>query len=108
MTKTHVCIHTDVCVRMPLKDTCTHSCMRAYTHMQDGICSCMAHAHLSLYNAYHTDMLRLYVHVVLRMCACVRACVSRYTYTEAHVHTESNVSYVDDICIITEMCAIHT
>jgi hypothetical protein len=63
---------------------------------------------ISLYNAYHTDMLRLYVHVVLRMCACVRACVSRYTYTEAHVHTESNVSYVDDICINTERCAIHT
>ena len=52
MTKTHVCIHTDMCVRMPLKDTCTHSCMRAYTHMHDGICSCMAHAHLSLSNAY--------------------------------------------------------
>jgi hypothetical protein len=31
MTKTHVCIHTDMCVRMPLKDTCTHSCMHTYT-----------------------------------------------------------------------------
>ena len=41
MTKTHVCIHTDVCVRMPLKDTCTHSCMRAYTHMQDGMTALM-------------------------------------------------------------------
>ena len=34
MMKTHVCIHTDVCVRMPLKDTCTHSCMHnQYTHV---------------------------------------------------------------------------
>ena len=30
-----------MCVRMPLKDTCTHSCMRAYTHMQDGMTALM-------------------------------------------------------------------
>ena len=41
MTKTHVCIHADMCGRMPLKDTCTHSCMRAYTHMQDGMTALM-------------------------------------------------------------------
>ncbi len=33
MMKTHVCIHTDMCVRMPLKDTCTHSCMHTHTHV---------------------------------------------------------------------------
>ena len=48
---------------------------------------------ISLYNAYHTDMLRLYVHVmyvhVIQRCVCVcmSPCVCRYTHTQRHSDT---------------------
>jgi hypothetical protein len=48
-----------------------------YLHVQRGcvhVCKRVAHTYLSLYNAYHTDMLQYY------------ACVCRYTHTEAFWH----------------------
>ena len=50
-----------------------------YVHVQHAcvhVCKRVAHTYLSLYNAYHTDMLQYYV--------CV--CVCRYTHTEAFWH----------------------
>ena len=54
--------------------TCMYSVAeRACVH----ICKCGVHVYLSIYNAYHTDMLHLYViHVIgVCVCACVSVCV---------------------------------
>ena len=81
----------------------THACVRTHTCMTGFVVAWRMR--ISLYNAYHTDMLRLYVHVI-QPCVCVymSPCVCRYTHTQRHsdtAHAESNVSYVDDICINT-------
>ncbi len=60
-----------------------------YVHVQRAcvyVCKRVAHTYLSLYNAYHTDISRLYVIHVIRLSLSLFLSLCRYTHTQAFWH----------------------